>query len=168
MLPECIFLRRKSPILASLTVSLRMRLRRQSFSGSLGLLPGHGQLLTERGIMSDEISRKYPRLLKNLATLNWETGEIIPATDLIGWAIWLQQTDNHVGYDEISGFIVSTASLLLGVAAFFVTLLPATEHSRRTFSAVALSAVLSIDVTQRLPSFLPSIMSRGTNHLPVL
>ena len=58
--------------------------------------------------MSDEISRKDPRLLKNLATLNWETGEIIPATDLIDWAIWLQQTDNHVGYDEISGFIVST------------------------------------------------------------
>ena len=58
--------------------------------------------------MSEEISRKDPRLLKNLATLNWETGEIIPATDLIDWAIWLQQTDNHVGYDEISGFIVST------------------------------------------------------------
>jgi hypothetical protein len=58
--------------------------------------------------MSDEISRKDPRLLKNLATLNWETGEIIPATDLIEWAIWLQQTDNHVGYDEVSGFIVST------------------------------------------------------------
>ena len=29
--------------------------------------------------MSDEISRKDPRLLKNLATSNWETGEIIPA-----------------------------------------------------------------------------------------
>jgi hypothetical protein len=28
--------------------------------------------------------------------------------DLIDWAIWLQQTDNHVGYDEVSGFIVST------------------------------------------------------------
>jgi len=37
--------------------------------------------------MSDEISRKDPRLLKNLATLNWETGEIIPGTDLIDWAI---------------------------------------------------------------------------------
>ncbi len=36
--------RRKSPILASLTVSLRMRRRRRSFSGSLGLLLGHGQL----------------------------------------------------------------------------------------------------------------------------
>jgi hypothetical protein len=29
--------------------------------------------------MGDEISRKDPRLLKNLATLNWETGEIVPA-----------------------------------------------------------------------------------------
>ena len=58
--------------------------------------------------MSDEISRKDPRLLKNLAILNWETGEIIPATDLIEWAIWFEGTDNHVGYDEVSGFIVST------------------------------------------------------------
>jgi hypothetical protein len=60
--------------------------------------------------MGDEISRKDPRLLKNLATLNWETGEIIPATDLIDWAIWLQRTDNHVGYDEVSGFVVSFPS----------------------------------------------------------
>jgi hypothetical protein len=60
------------------------------------------------GPMSDEISRKDPRLLKNLATLNWETGEIIPATDLIEWAITFERADNHVGYDEVSGFIVST------------------------------------------------------------
>jgi len=58
--------------------------------------------------MSDEISRKDPRLLKNLAILNWETGEIIPATDLIEWAISFERVDNHVGYDEVSGFIVST------------------------------------------------------------
>jgi hypothetical protein len=58
--------------------------------------------------MSDGISRKDPRLLKNLATLNWETGEIIPATDLIKWAIWFEGTENHVGLDEVSGFIVST------------------------------------------------------------
>jgi hypothetical protein len=58
--------------------------------------------------MSDEISRTDPRLLRNLATLNRETGEIIPATDLIKWAIWLEETDNHVGLDEVSGFIVST------------------------------------------------------------
>ena len=43
------------------------------------------------GPMSDEISRKDPRLLKNLATLNWETGEIIPATDLIEWAITFER-----------------------------------------------------------------------------
>jgi hypothetical protein len=49
------------------------------------------------GPMSDEISRKDPRLLKNLATLNWETGEIIPATDLIEWAITFERADNHVG-----------------------------------------------------------------------
>jgi hypothetical protein len=58
--------------------------------------------------MSDEISRKDPRLLKNLATLNWETGEIIPGTDLIDWAITFEGHDKHVGYDEVSGFIVST------------------------------------------------------------
>ncbi len=55
-----------------------------------------------------EISRKDPRLLKNLATLNWETGEIIPAKDLIEWAMAFEGTDNHVGHDEVSGFIVST------------------------------------------------------------
>jgi hypothetical protein len=58
--------------------------------------------------MSDEIGRKDPGLLKNLATLNWETGEIFPATDLIEWAILFEGTDNDVGYDEVSGFIVST------------------------------------------------------------
>jgi hypothetical protein len=58
--------------------------------------------------MSDEISRKDPRLLKNLATLNWDTGEIIPATDLIDWAITFEGHDKHVGYDEVIGFIVST------------------------------------------------------------
>ena len=61
--------------------------------------------------MSDEISRKDPRILKNLATLNWETGEIIPATDLIGWAVTFERHDKHVGYDEVSGFIVSTVFL---------------------------------------------------------
>ena len=60
------------------------------------------------GPMSDEISRKDPRLLKNLATLNWETGEIIPATDLIDWAVAFERHNKHVGYDEVSGFIVST------------------------------------------------------------
>jgi hypothetical protein len=60
--------------------------------------------------MSEEISRKDPQLLKNLAILNWETDEIIPATDLIKWAIWFEGTDNHVGYDEVSGFIVSTGN----------------------------------------------------------
>jgi 8-oxo-dGTP pyrophosphatase MutT (NUDIX family) len=35
---ECIFLWQKSPILGSLTVFLRMRLRRQSFSGSRSAL----------------------------------------------------------------------------------------------------------------------------------
>jgi hypothetical protein len=58
--------------------------------------------------MSEEISRKDPRLLKNLAILNWETGEIIPATDLIEWAVSFERADNLVGYDELSGFIVST------------------------------------------------------------
>jgi hypothetical protein len=58
--------------------------------------------------MSEEISRKDPRLLKNLAILNWETGEIIPATDLIEWAMNFERVDNHVGYDEVSGFIVPT------------------------------------------------------------
>jgi len=58
--------------------------------------------------MSEEISRKDPRLLKNLATLNWETGEIIPATDLIEWAMSFERVDNRVAYDEVSGFIVST------------------------------------------------------------
>jgi hypothetical protein len=58
--------------------------------------------------MGDEISRKDPRLLKNLATLNWETGELTPATDLIEWAITFERVDKHVGYDEVSGFIVST------------------------------------------------------------
>jgi len=58
--------------------------------------------------MSEEISRKDPRLLKNLAILNWETGEIIPATDLIEWAVSFERGDNRVGYDEVSGFIVST------------------------------------------------------------
>src|SRR5258708_7432161 len=62
----------------------------------------------EKIAMSDEISRKDPRLLKNLATLNWETGEIIPATDLIHWAVTFERHDKHVGYDEVSGFIVST------------------------------------------------------------
>jgi hypothetical protein len=58
-----------------------------------------------------EISRTDPRLLRTLATLNWETGEIIPATDLIKWAIWFERTDNHVALEEVSGFIVSTVFL---------------------------------------------------------
>jgi hypothetical protein len=61
--------------------------------------------------MSDEISRKDPRLLKNLAMLNWETGELTPATDLIEWAMHFGRTDNHVALEEVSGFIVSTVFL---------------------------------------------------------
>jgi len=55
-----------------------------------------------------EINRKDPRLLKNLATLNWKTGVMFRGTDLFEWAMWLGRTDNHVGYEEVSGFIVST------------------------------------------------------------
>jgi hypothetical protein len=61
--------------------------------------------------MSDEIGRKDPRLLRKLAMLNWETGELIPARDLIEWAMQFGRTDNHVALEEVSGFIVSTVFL---------------------------------------------------------
>jgi hypothetical protein len=43
--------------------------------------------------------------------LNWETGELTPATDLIEWAMHFGRTDNHVALEEVSGFIVSTVFL---------------------------------------------------------
>jgi hypothetical protein len=55
--------------------------------------------------------RKDPRHLRDKATLNFETGEIKPATDLVEWAQWLENASRHVGYDEVSGFVVSTVFL---------------------------------------------------------
>jgi hypothetical protein len=50
-------------------------------------------------------------LLRDKATLDFETGEIKPATDFFDWAQWLENTSRHVAYDQVSGFIVSTVFL---------------------------------------------------------
>jgi hypothetical protein len=55
--------------------------------------------------------RKDPRYLRDKATLDFETGEIKPATDFLEWAQWLENSSRHIGYHSVSGFIVSTVFL---------------------------------------------------------
>jgi hypothetical protein len=55
--------------------------------------------------------RKDPRHLRDKATLDFQTGEIKPATDLFEWAQWFENASRHVGYDQVSGFVVSTVFL---------------------------------------------------------
>jgi hypothetical protein len=65
----------------------------------------------KREPMRLEDIRKDPRHLRDKATLDFETGEIKPATDLFDWAQWLDNTSRHVAYDQVSGFVVSTVFL---------------------------------------------------------
>ena len=58
-----------------------------------------------------ELIRKDPAHLRDKATLDFLTGEIKPVKDLFEWAQWFENTSRHVGYDEVSGFIVSTVFL---------------------------------------------------------
>jgi hypothetical protein len=55
--------------------------------------------------------RKDPRHLRDKATLDFQTGEIKPVTDLIEWAEWFENASRHIARDVVSGFIVSTVFL---------------------------------------------------------